>query len=757
MELFGFKMERIHYFLGLFSLVYFFEAIGGMYIVSAITNIEKQFQITSKMSGIMVSANDFGYIPAVIFVSYFGSRGNRARWIGCGTVLIAITYFGIASPNFLFPVVAPQANLTEIQHDIQPASELLTGNASLAALLSYRLFQDRLPKQLIDTLLRMENKTMTPAQMTTMMTTTAPIFTRDNAYFTYSIDPTVMAKIVETGQSVVDGTESLDTFRELLNTFISHRRTNAAQDLQQVRRAAIAPFAICGQLVNNLRQKLQEVRCLESPSNLGPFIVLFGSLFVLGIGRTMPWSLGVPLLDDNIKSKNSPAYFAMISFIRILGPICGFLIGSVCNKFYYTLHPPPGLSPADPTWIGAWWIGFAVIGCVTLLPSTFILFFPNPKLTQEEKDNGKTELNFIDKHKAEDEDQSSMEKFKGFIKQYREVLKTKIYRGSVVGRICDILAFKGYMTFLPKYLENHFGIPQYMVHRYMAMFGVFGFALGTMAGGLFVRKFRLTGKQAALMVLIMSTLNTGIFFSKSFIACESVVSRVGSTKKAESYNFTDTCNMDCGCDGAKLYPVCDEDGQAFFSPCHAGCREAKVNKHNSYDAEFLSCDCASTGIVKKSWCQDDCKFATVVFFGTVLLGAFIAGTGVVPGLLILLRSVPPATRSVSLGLQGFMVSLFGTLPSPFIWGIIIDSTCLVWEYTCSGGRGACSLYDSTEMRTRMHFTYTAIRIVSLFTDLYVYVNATGLKIMDEEEKKEDHEVEDVVRRGSVRLREFKEQ
>lgn len=34
----------------------------------------------------------------------------------------------------------------------------------------------------------------------------------------------------------------------------------------------------------------------------------------------------------------------------------------------------------------------------------------------------------------------------------------------------------------------------------------------------------------------------------------------------------------------------------------------------------------------------------------------------------------------------------------------------------------------------MHFTYTGIRIVSLFTDLYVYINAKNLKIMDEEEK-----------------------
>lgn len=54
-----------------------------------------------------------------------------------------------------------------------------------------------------------------------------------------------------------------------------------------------------------------------------------------------------------------------------------------------------------------------------------------------------------------------------FLQSYKEVIKSKIYFCTVVGRILDVMAFKGYMVFLPKYLENHFGIPQYRVHLYM--------------------------------------------------------------------------------------------------------------------------------------------------------------------------------------------------------------------------------------------------------------------------------------------------
>jgi len=53
--------------------------------------------------------------------------------------------------------------------------------------------------------------------------------------------------------------------------------------------------------------------------------------------------------------------------------------------------------------------------------------------------------------------------FSGFLKSYQGVLNSKVYIGTVIGRILDVLAFKGYLVFLPKYLENHYGIPQYKV------------------------------------------------------------------------------------------------------------------------------------------------------------------------------------------------------------------------------------------------------------------------------------------------------
>ncbi|PIO69457.1 organic Anion Transporter Polypeptide family protein [Teladorsagia circumcincta] len=110
--------HKIACFFVLFATVYFLESIGGFYMTSAITYIEKQFQIPSKLSGMMVSASDFAYIPVVVFTSYFGGQGNRARWIGGGCMLIAIADLLISSSNFLFPVEEYYLNNTSLPNSL---------------------------------------------------------------------------------------------------------------------------------------------------------------------------------------------------------------------------------------------------------------------------------------------------------------------------------------------------------------------------------------------------------------------------------------------------------------------------------------------------------------------------------------------------------------------------------------------------------------------------------------------------------------
>nr|CRZ22199.1 Bm8296 [Brugia malayi] len=75
--------------------------------------------------------------------------------------------------------------------------------------------------------------------------------------------------------------------------------------------------------------------------------MIFAGLLILGVGRTMPYSLGLPLIDDNVKRQNLPLYFV-----------------------------PAGLTSRDPSWIGRWWAGFLGIGITMLFPSLALYLYP---------------------------------------------------------------------------------------------------------------------------------------------------------------------------------------------------------------------------------------------------------------------------------------------------------------------------------------------------------------------------------------------
>lgn len=387
-------VDRLYVFLGVFVVVYFLEAIGGSYMVSAIQSIERQFQIPSKLSGFLVSASDIGYVPTVIFISYFGSRGNRAKWIGAGTIVIALAHIWIAMPNFIFPVPKHKLNLSEIEMQLKPSQKLLSSNVLIEDFLNYLPIKEGLPGKMKNLVLEKiktgKNINIKRLEKTINFNYNISNLEIDNINdnnnnnnddddeepSVYTVDKKLMDEIYFKFSIWLSGHTTDKSLLQSLQQYALNRQTNTKDDISKLRKAATAPFAFCGKVVNNLRDVVYQFKCQNKDSNFGALSIMFFSLLALGIGRTMPWCLGIPLIDDNVKKKSMPVYFAGISFIRILGPICGFLIGSACNRIYYTFtSPPPGLTAKDPTWIGAWWLGFLIIGIITIFPSLILFFF----------------------------------------------------------------------------------------------------------------------------------------------------------------------------------------------------------------------------------------------------------------------------------------------------------------------------------------------------------------------------------------------
>lgn len=92
-----------------------------------------------------------------------------------------------------------------------------------------------------------------------------------------------------------------------------------------------------------------------------------------------------------------------------------------------------------------------------------------------------------------------------------------------------------------------------------------------------------------------------------------------------------------------------------------------------------------------------------------------------------------------------LVSLFAFTPGPIIYGYIIDSTCLVWNYKC-GNRGNCQLYDPDEFRYHLNTIGILLTFVGVLFDLLVWHYAKNINLYSEPEEIECHKNNQIERK-----------
>jgi len=504
----------------------------------------------------------------------------------------------------------------------------------------------------------------------------------------------------------------------------------------------------------------EEEDCTDGGSgkDYAGMIVLFFGFVISGIATSFYYSFGVPYVDDNVPKDHSPMFLGFMGASRTLGPSLGFILGSACLKLYVVPGSGGALQEGDPGWLGAWWLGWLLIGVAMILVAPSLALFPQ-RLPTSNTDAERLEKQQAEEDKREKSAKAYYEETKECAKR---IFKIKVWVFNAISTIIVLFGFIGFGTFVPKYFEFHFRQSASSSGASGGLSKALGSCFGMILSGIVISKKKFSARTLAAWNLFLGVISVIAFFGVSFLACPPL-----------HVLDVDACgdvSASCFCSPNNYNPVCSTDGVTiFFNPCAAGCTDFTQEKGpgGKETRVYSNCACATkvsletnTTLAKPWWrdeelpaptavrgevngavqgyCPSDCNRIFYTTLGVLMLVTFLASTGRIGTQIIALRVLDPRDKAAAMVIMVSAISLFAFLPSPIIFGEIMDNACTKWGVKCGVAQN-CLLYDTDKMRQYMLGFVGVCLLLATIVDIGVLWNVGDLELYDTPQEREERE------------------